>query len=127
MSAQRIASKIAPAPCIPLSVDSRLEDAMLVVRISGELDMATAAVLEDAMKPYRGMHTSVSYNLTDLTFIDCAGLRALLTPADGDPLSNLISMTSVSRSVRRLLELLQLQSILDTSSSGPPQPKSLQA
>jgi anti-anti-sigma regulatory factor len=60
------------------------------------------------------MHISASYDLTDLTFIDCAGLRALLTPADGEAPSNLISVKSASRCVRRLLEILQLQSIIDT-------------
>ncbi|MEX2133563.1 MAG: STAS domain-containing protein [Acidimicrobiia bacterium] len=108
-------------------MDLNHDDAMLAVKISGELDMATAVFLENAMRPYQGLRKSVSYDLTDVTFIDCAGLRALLTPADGDPFSSLISMTSASRYVRRLLELLQLQSILDTSSSGSPQLKSLQA
>jgi len=60
------------------------------------------------------MHISVSYDLTDLTFIDCAGLRALLTPANGDAFSNLISVKSASRCVQRLLEILQLQSIVAT-------------
>lgn len=127
MSAQLIGSDIGPAPCINLSVDLNHDDVMLAVKISGELDMATAVFLENAMRPYQGLHKSVSYDLTDVTFIDCAGPRALLTPADGDPFSSLISMTSASRYVRRLLELLQLQSILDTSSSGSPQLKSLQA
>lgn len=135
MSVQRIASEIepappftlSPAPCIGLSVDLKHDDDVLVVRISGELDMATAVVLEDAMRPYLGPHTSVSYDLADLTFIDCAGLRALLTPADGDPSSNLISITSASRCVRRLLDLLELQSMIDTSSTGSPQPTSIEA
>lgn len=120
MSAQRIASTIGPTSCTPLSVDLKLDNALLVVRISGELDMATAAILEDAMRPYRGMHNPVSYDLTDLTFIDCAGLRALLAPADGDPFSSRISVTSASRCVRRLLEILQLQSIIDPLSSELP-------
>jgi anti-anti-sigma factor len=124
MSVHRIAPNTGPvdigpvdigaATSSPLSVDLRLDDVVLVVRISGELDMATGAVLEDAMRPYRGMHISVSYDLTDLTFIDCAGLRALLTPANGDLFSNMISVKSASRCVQRLLEILQLQSIIAT-------------
>lgn len=113
MTAQRITSTSGHHLAF-LSVDPKLDDAMLAVRISGELDMATAAVLEDSMRPFQGMHTSVSYDLTDLTFIDCAGLRALLTPANGDPFSGLTSVTSASRCVRRLLEILQLQSMIDT-------------
>lgn len=113
MTAQRIASKPGPAPFPPLSVDLEHDAALLAVRITGELDMATAVFLQDAMSPYQGLATSVSYDLTDLTFIDCAGLRALLTPAGGDPFSGLISVSSASRCVRRLLELLQLESIIE--------------
>lgn len=112
MTAQRIASDSGDNLAF-LSVDPRLDDAMLAVRISGELDIATAAVLEDALRPFQGLHTSVGYDLTDLTFIDCAGLRALLTPANGDPFSGLTSVKSASRCVRRLLEILQLESIID--------------
>lgn len=119
MSAQRIASKSGSAPYLlsldlELSVDIKHDDALLAVRITGELDMATAVILQDAMRPYQGLHTPVSYDLTELTFIDCAGLRALLTPAGGDPFSGLVSISSASRGVRRLLELLRLELIVDT-------------
>lgn len=118
MSEQQIASKFAPDPCVTLSVDLKHDGAVLAVSVSGELDLATTGVLEEAMSPYQGLHTSVSYDLRHLTFLDCAGLRALLAPADGDPFSSMVSMTNASRSVRHLLELLQLQSILDASSDG---------
>lgn len=114
MSVQRNASKTAPTPCITLSVDLR-HGAVLAVKISGELDIASVVALEDAMRPYQGLHTSVSYDLADVNFIDCAGLRALLAPADGDPFSSVVSMTRASRCVRRLLELLQLQSSISTA------------
>ncbi len=93
MTLQRIAS-------ITLSVDPKQDDAVLDVRISGELDMASGLVLEEAMRPYEGLHTAVSYDLADLTFIDCSGPRALLTPADGDPFSSLVYMTTASPCVR---------------------------
>lgn len=127
MSVQRKAFKTAPTPCVTLSVDLRHDDAVLAVKISGELDIASVIVLEDAMRPYQGLHTSVSYDLADLTFIDCAGLRALLTPADGDPFSSVVSMTRASRCVRRLLDLLQLQSLIATASSATPQLDSIEA
>lgn len=111
MTAQRIASDSGDNLAF-LSVDPRLDNAILAVRVSGELDMATASVLADALRPFQGLHTSVGYDLTDLTFIDCAGLRALLAPANGDPFSGLTSVNSASRCVRRFLEILQLQTII---------------
>lgn len=126
MIAQRTASNASPHHAL-LSVVPKLDNDLLAVKVSGELDMATAAVLEDSMRPFRGMHTSVKYDLTDLTFIDCAGLRSLLAPANGDPFSGLTSMTDASRCVRRLLEILQLQSLIEPLSPAPTSRDSIKA
>ena len=68
------------------------------VLISGEIDMATAALLVDAV-----IKTSdAALDLSGVTFIDSMGLHALIDLRQGGTLPPIVA---VSASVLRLLEL----------------------
>lgn len=99
-------------PAAPFVVAPILDGDVLTVVIDGELDIATAPLLEEALRSFRGMYRSLRYDLGGLDFMDSAGLRALLGPASSKvPISD-ISVTNPTRAVRRLLELRDLRGMI---------------
>lgn len=97
---------------VPFVVDPRLEGDVLTIVITGELDVATGHLLEEAQAGAQGRYRTLRYELAELDFIDSSGLRALLAPADCEvPLSE-ISIIQPTRAVRRLLELRGLQGMI---------------
>ena len=101
------------APLAPLFVVApTLDGDELTISIVGELDIATRHLLEEAQRSAHGEYRVLRYELAGLDFIDSAGLRALLAPADSHvPLSE-ISINHPTRAVRRLLELRGLQHMI---------------
>ncbi|MDQ3501035.1 MAG: STAS domain-containing protein [Acidimicrobiia bacterium] len=86
----------------------------LVVTLSGELDIATAPSLRDQLLPFKYRATRVVYELGHITFLDLGGLRALLSLFDGD--IGGVSISEPSRPVRRLLEIVELGSLVAKAS-----------
>ena len=68
------------------------------VMISGEIDMATAALLVDAVIK----SSDAALDLSGVTFIDSMGLHALIQLRKGGTLPPIVT---ISAPVRRLLEL----------------------
>ena len=96
----------------PFVVAPTLDGDALTIVIAGELDVATGHLLEDAQRSEQGRYRTLRYELAGLDFIDSAGLRALLAPAEGSiPLSQ-ISIAQPTRPVRRLLELRGLHGMI---------------
>ena len=63
-----------------LSVDVRRDADMVVLRLDGELDLASAPLLEGEMeRPEVGAAARVVIDLRDLQFIDSTGLRTIFT------------------------------------------------
>lgn len=61
-----------------VTVDS--SDRSTVLKLDGELDVATAPALEEAMASAFGADpSSMVVDLTDLTFLDSTGIRVLVT------------------------------------------------
>ncbi|MCY1139142.1 STAS domain-containing protein [Actinoplanes sp. Pm04-4] len=80
---------------------------MATLHVRGEIDLATRDSFEQALE--RAMHTEsdLTINLSELVFIDGAGLRALARTADlrrrqGQP----VRLEQPSRHLRRLLTLV---------------------
>lgn len=89
----------------------------LAVEVRGELDLATAPVLKQNLEPYSGRPKRIVYQLSDLAFIDATGLSALLTAVDGhDPTT--ITVRDPSPMVRRLLELVGLDLMIENANDG---------
>jgi anti-anti-sigma factor len=95
----------------PLSVAVDADDRRnVVVRVRGELDLATTAVLHDAVLATLVAHPPrVVLDLSRVTFIDCSGLTELLAlqRSCGTTGSALV-LGTVSPTVRDLLVLCEL-------------------
>lgn len=57
-------------------------DDVLTVRLDGELDMAHAEWVEDTLAAAGGHHQQIAVQLDELTFLDSAGIRVLLSLKD---------------------------------------------
>ena len=97
----------------PFTVSVRVESETAIVAVGGELDLATAPILDEHLELFKGHVDAVVFQLADLTFIDAFGLRTLLayetSPGQG------VSMRTPSCQARRLLEIVDLESIIDDS------------
>jgi anti-anti-sigma factor len=64
-----------------VDVRTELREGGAVAHVSGELDLATASKLEDALVELPSSADPVVVNLSECTFLDSAGMRVLLTAA----------------------------------------------
>lgn len=56
-------------------VEVRVEDAVLIARLTGEIDLSNAAGIEDAIATATPNHaTAIILDFTDLEYIDSAGI-----------------------------------------------------
>lgn len=88
------------------------------VRVRGELDLATAPLLGEALRRLRERGEPVLLDLDELSFIDMSGLRAVLAAAQkasGD--GGGFAVTEGSSRVRRLLALVRLDGQLPRDGS----------
>ena len=97
-----------PDDPIPFSVSVRARVDEVVLTASGEVDVAcrpdVAAALAEAVTP---LCRRVVIEASAVTFLDGAGLRALLTPPPGWEGEWDVVLRSPSPRVRRLVELAQ--------------------
>jgi anti-sigma B factor antagonist len=80
-------------------------------RLSGELDMATAVSLHEALQHVVAAHGRLVLDIQDLSFIDSSGLRALVQLSERMNGSGPLVLCNVSASVRRLLEIVGFESL----------------
>lgn len=82
-------------------------DGGVIVRLDGELDLATVPLLEEAVAQATATpDVTVALDLSEVRLVDSTGLRALLTAARAHP--GRVAVMSPSREVRRMLELTLL-------------------
>jgi anti-sigma B factor antagonist len=91
----------------PLSIDLDPDGDALTVRATGELDIATTAALEKALRDaFEGDAASIILDVAELRFIDSMGLRTLLWAAEHSrERDNRLSIRCGSGAVHRLIEL----------------------
>ncbi|WP_193783434.1 STAS domain-containing protein [Streptomyces sp. E5N91] len=94
--------------------------ATLLLRVSGELDIATAPCLETVLAPLTGR--ACELDLAHVTFIDSTGINLLTrhhrhTTAVGGRLR----LVAASQAVRRILDITGTAYLL-TGDLGPPSP-----
>jgi SulP family sulfate permease len=95
-----------------LGVEKEQSGTTLIVRLSGELDVASGRKLETVLEGHDGSESLV-LDLASLKFIDSAGLRTiyeLWTVARDDGLS--VTITGVSGQVRGVMGVTGLDEIL---------------
>jgi anti-sigma B factor antagonist len=81
---------------------------LVVVRLSGELDLVSEPVLQQALESASGR--KVRIELEELAFMDSTGLRALLSAAR--ELEGLELAGPLQPPIQRLLDLTQTRAIL---------------
>jgi anti-anti-sigma factor len=98
---------------LPFEVSELHETARVRVELSGELDLATADLVALRLRRLRERHETVVLDLDNLTFIDAAGIRVVLTAAE-DARNNgwAFSVTRGSAPVRRLFALLEIDGLV---------------
>jgi anti-anti-sigma factor len=85
-----------------------------VIAVSGELDSATAGTLDDALVAVR---PPIRVDLAELTFIDSAGLHALLRLHQRP--GTVLTVVDASPNVRRLFELAGVAALLGPEATTP--------
>ncbi|MEA2176882.1 MAG: hypothetical protein QOG77_179 [Solirubrobacteraceae bacterium] len=63
---------------VPFRCSSEIRGATLTIRPEGELDLASAPVLDDELRGFLGSYQALVVDLRGLTFIDSAGVHLLL-------------------------------------------------
>jgi anti-anti-sigma factor len=105
-----MATTFAARPRDGLAVSVHRDGNGLVVRASGELDMATTDALEnDLLRAFESHAGSIVLDLGGITFIDSTGLRLLLWAANRSHESrDRLRIDCGGSGVRRMLELTNL-------------------
>lgn len=107
-----------PTPTAPLVVSVRSEgQSSGVIEVRGELDVATVSTLRKRLEPLNGRggdnaFDRIVYLLPELTFMDSTGLHCILTAVAGHG-PDTIGIREPSPQVRRLLELVGLDSLIE--------------
>lgn len=79
-----------------------------VLHVGGELDLGTAEQLAVALKDALSASTTVIVDMAEVTFVDAAGLRAILQAAQSQNGSGPLRLVNASR-VAWLLEVVGLR------------------
>jgi anti-sigma B factor antagonist len=74
-------------------------------RLKGELDMATAGDLSEVLKEAAGRNDPIVLDLSEVSFMDSSGLRALLEGAGLPKVSGPVVILNPSPQVRRVLDI----------------------
>ena len=96
--------------CI-VPLESESPEAVHRVRFVGELDLSSAAVLKERLVSIAG--STVEADLSDLTFIDAAGLGALLAAkAKIEQAGHRLVLVGAAGRTRHLFEIVGLKDLL---------------
>jgi anti-sigma B factor antagonist len=92
-----------------LSIRSVRRDRSLVLILEGELDMATAPLLDDQLDRARATQAeTIIIDLLRVSFIDSSGLHVLIKHACSNERPKQVQLTNGSPQARRLFEITGL-------------------
>jgi anti-anti-sigma factor len=95
-------------------VETSAEDGSMRIAVSGEIDLANAAAVEDELRAAVSRQPSaVSVDLTDLTYMDSAGIRVLFALASRLRALRIVLelIVPLGSPTRRLIELSGFESL----------------
>ena len=97
-----------------LSLSTQSEDDRVVVALAGELDLHEAKRLSAAMSEvFTGPVTAIEVDARKLTFIDSAGIRAVLVArAEAERLGVAFRLWGVSTAVRRIMKIAGVDDLM---------------
>lgn len=98
-----------------LSLQLESRDGVLRIDVGGELDVASAPVLAQAIAGgEQDGASAIVLDLQDLRFMDCAGLTVLVrASAYADESGHRLAMVGANRTVQKLLHLTGTESLVD--------------
>lgn len=95
----------------PFEIHERREDGRIRVKLTGQLDLATAHLLEGRLRELHAQQLAVRLDLSELEFMDSAGLHVLIHATDPREDGWRLELEpDVSPQVRRLFQLVGLES-----------------
>jgi anti-anti-sigma factor len=97
-----------------LSVSMQSDDARVVFSLAGELDLHEAKRLSAAMSEVlTGSVTAIEVDARKLTFIDSAGIRAVLVArADAERIGVGFKLWGASPAVRRIMKIAGVEDLM---------------
>jgi anti-sigma B factor antagonist len=109
-----------------LSIDTRSAGGITRLRLAGEIDLSTAALLSqattDALEPGPD---SIIVDLADITFCDCTGFTWLITCRSAALAHGAAyQVVNPTGCPLRVMQLLNLHSLLTARAQGDPTPRS---
>lgn len=87
------------------------------VTLSGELDVLTVTLLNDALASGNGAG-HVTLDITDLTFIDSTGLHAIVAYARSREPDGTVTLTGAPQHIRRVFEITRLTELPNLQVDG---------
>jgi anti-anti-sigma factor len=81
-----------------------------VLRVKGEIDLATAEQFRASIGEALSEHSPVVVDMADVTFIDASGLRVILQAAESANGHGPLKITNAAR-VKRLFDLVGLTEV----------------
>jgi anti-sigma B factor antagonist len=76
-----------------------------VISFAGELDMATAGAMHSALEPWTRAGGPVTVDLSEVSFMDCTGIHALLKAASALGDRGCIIVHGAHGSAKRVLDI----------------------
>ena len=104
-----------------LTVKTVRDGPVCTLILGGDLDfLASAGVVEHAARVVDDQIERFVLDLAGLTFLDCAGVRALVTAMSFAPSGCPVIIRALSRPARRMIELLDLhlENLREVSAAG---------
>jgi anti-sigma B factor antagonist len=96
---------------VPFQVDQESRDGVLIIAVSGELDLDTAPEFEQRLREAAGSEYPVLINLTDCEFIDSTGVALIvrswqqIDSTAGNGGNGRLVLCCPSSQVKRMLEI----------------------
>ncbi|MHB8512102.1 MAG: STAS domain-containing protein [Actinomycetota bacterium] len=102
----------------PFSVTSQQHGDAAYLRVSGEIDMATAPVLDERLRTAQNNgYSGIVIDLENVTFMDASGLRSLLRAAERARQSErAFAIVKAPTIVQRVLQITGTAHLLDAES-----------
>ena len=103
-----------------LRIDHEASADAVVVRLAGELDLSSAPLLHARIAELRPFVAPVSFEVSDLSFVDSSGLRALTAArrAALEDTGRPVTLVGCGPALRSLLELTGLSSAFEGVPTG---------
>jgi anti-sigma B factor antagonist len=96
-------------PRQPFELHERPEDGCVCLKVTGELDLATAPRLDDRLRQLRAESRRVRVDLSELEFMDSTGLHVLIDAANEGRGWQFELQHELSPQVRRLFQLMGVE------------------